>query len=198
MSSQGTDWGGTRRFPTTRWADMLAARESGSKAYLAAFNLFVGRYWKPIYCYIQRRGYDNEQAKDLTQEFLLSWFEGKTLGRADPARGHLRAFLLTCLVRFLIAYERRQHAQRRFPSAGLISIKKLARDCAELQEPDGSLTPEAIFNRQWALSVLDTAVRGLANVLREKRLHVHEEIFRRRIIEPLRGGARPPSLRELA
>jgi RNA polymerase sigma-70 factor (ECF subfamily) len=199
MASGDTDIGGTERtFPTTRWTDIIAAQNTGSGAYRTAFNLFVQRYWKPVYCYVRRRGYDNEQAKDLTQDFFLSWLEDKKLGRAKPARGHFRSFLLTCLEHFLIGQRRRERAQRRHPAEGVVSIEELAQKSGPAYEPDVGTTPEAAFDMAWTRSVLEGALEELARYCERHGLQVHYRILRRRMLDPILEGARLPPLGELA
>lgn len=199
MGSQDTDMGGSRkRFPTTRWTDVLAAQVTDTSQYHQAFGLFVRRYWKPVYCYIRRRGRSNEQAKDLTQEFFISWLEDRKLARADPQRGRFRTFILTCLQRFLIAQGRREHARRRLPPEGVVSIDRLVHESGELPQADDSLTPEAAFGRAWALSVLEAAVAEVERYCGDHSLQPHYEMLRRRLVMPVLEGADVPPLRLLA
>lgn len=86
-----TDVGGGRKsFPTTHWSQLAAVRDGMTAEHRDALNFLIRQYWKPVYCYLRRRGYGNEDAKDLVQEFFTSWLVKEVFGRADPARGRHR------------------------------------------------------------------------------------------------------------
>ena len=85
---------GRRGFATTRWSLVLAAGESSSDGSERALAELCARYWYPLYAYARRRGYDTEDARDLTQGFFAKLLEKRDLRTADPTRGRFRTFLL--------------------------------------------------------------------------------------------------------
>ena len=86
------------RFHTTAWTQLINLTRQDVKAARDELSGLLGRYWKPVYCYLRRKGHDNETAKDLTQGFFAEVVIGRNLARqADPARGKFRTFLLTAL-----------------------------------------------------------------------------------------------------
>ncbi|MBN1346315.1 MAG: hypothetical protein JXQ73_26745, partial [Phycisphaerae bacterium] len=98
--SDDTEMGeGGGRFPTTHWSLLAEVRGELTPAHRVVLNLMIERYWKPVYCYVRRRGFGNEDAKDLTQEFFSSWLQRDVFGRVDPSRGRFRSFMLACLDR---------------------------------------------------------------------------------------------------
>ena len=95
---QHTDMGGTRqRFLTTQWS-LIENIKAGQDKDKLLIGFLLQEYWKPVYCYLRRAGYDNEHAKDLTQAFFHEVVLNKDLvGRADKAKGRFRSFLLHAL-----------------------------------------------------------------------------------------------------
>lgn len=152
---------GRRGFATTRWSLVLAAGESGSSAAERALAELCGHYWYPLYAYARRRGYDTEDARDLTQAFLAKLLEKRDLRAADPKRGRFRTFLLSSMKNFLAGEWRKEHTLKR---GGDVEILPLDFDSAEESyglEPSHELSPEAIYERRWALGLLEHAVADL-------------------------------------
>jgi RNA polymerase sigma-70 factor (ECF subfamily) len=119
-------------------------------------------YWFPLYAYLRRHGYDTHQAEDHTQAFLAGLLEKHGLRLAEPKRGRFRSFLLAALKHFLANEHARAGAQKRGGGRKALSL-----DCenAEAQyalEPRDELSPEKLFERSWALTVLDRAMARLA------------------------------------
>jgi RNA polymerase sigma-70 factor (ECF subfamily) len=115
-----------------------------------------------LYAYLRRRGYPADEAQDLTQEFFVRVLEGRYLDRANPEKGRFRAFLLNSL-KFFVADERdRQRAHKR--GGGVVVPFEFSSGEERYQrEPAHGETPERIFERRWALSVLDRVVEKLRN-----------------------------------
>jgi RNA polymerase sigma factor (sigma-70 family) len=151
---------GASQFPTTRWTLVVAAGNPEQKDARAALVCLCEHYWYPLYAYLRRRGYTSDQAQDLTQDFFTRILEGRYLDRVDPERGRFRSFLLSSL-KFFVADERdRQRAQKR--GGGQVFPLELSSGEERYQrEPAHDETPERIFERQWALSVLDRVVERL-------------------------------------
>jgi RNA polymerase sigma-70 factor (ECF subfamily) len=151
---------GPSDFPTTRWTLVVAAADPQRKdAHSALVSLCEG-YWYPLYVYVRRRGYPADQAQDLTQEFFIRVLEGRYLDRADPEKGRFRAFLLSSMKFFLADEADRSRAQKRGGGA-VRSLEFSSGEDRYQREPAHDETPERIFERRWALSVLDRVVEKL-------------------------------------
>jgi RNA polymerase sigma factor (sigma-70 family) len=151
---------GGNEFPTTSWTLVVAAGDPRREDCRDALARLCENYWYPVYAYVRRRGYPADQAQDLTQEFFIRVLEGRYLNRADPEKGRFRSFLLTSLKFFAADEEDRKRAHKR----GGGRVVPLEISCGEeryQREPAHDETPERIFERRWALSVLDRVVEKL-------------------------------------
>lgn len=151
---------GESRFPTTRWTLVVAAGDPRRKEARSALVSLCENYWYPLYAYLRRRGYPADQAQDLTQEFFTRVLEGRYLDRADPEKGRFRFFLLTSLKFFVSDEEDRQRARKR-GGGQLVPLDFSSGEARYQREPAHGETPERIFERRWALSVLDRVVEKL-------------------------------------
>jgi RNA polymerase sigma factor (sigma-70 family) len=152
---------GRRQFATTRWSLVLAAGESHSERSERALAELCSQYWYPLYAYTRRRGYDPDDARDLTQAFFAKLLEKRDLRVADSRRGRFRTFLLSSLKNFLAGERRKEHSLKR---GGEIKVLSLDFDSAEENyraEPSHELSPEAIYERRWAFGLLERAVSDL-------------------------------------
>jgi DNA-directed RNA polymerase specialized sigma24 family protein len=144
-------------FATTRWTMVIAAGGSDAGAREKALADLCKAYWGPIFAYIRRRGYDVEQAKDLTQEFLGRVLEHDWLAGLTREGSKFRAFLLVAVKRFLAVEYERQTAQKRGGGAVALSL-----DSSEVVEPaSAEESPERAFDRRWALTVIERAAERL-------------------------------------
>ena len=151
-------------FETTRWSVVVAAGGDDSSAARAALATLCETYWYPLYAYVRRRGTSPDDARDLTQGFLASLLERRDFEHLHQERGRFRAFLLASLQHFVANEAARHRAQKR---GGDITFLPLAFDDAEGRyriEPEDSVTPETLYERRWALTVID---RVLADLRRE-------------------------------
>jgi RNA polymerase sigma factor (sigma-70 family) len=162
---------GSSRFPTTRWTVVVAAGDPHRKEARSALVSLCENYWYPLYAYLRRRGYSADQAQDLTQEFFMRVLEGRYLDRADPGKGRFRSFILTSLRFFVADEEDRQRAGKR--GGGMVVPLESGEERYQ-REPAHDETPERIFERRWALAVLDNVVEKLRN---EFVHHGHLEHF---------------------
>ena len=151
---------GSSQFPTTRWTMVVAAGDPHRKEARSALVSLCENYWYPLYAYLRRRGYAADQAQDLTQDFFIRILEGRYLDRADPEKGRFRSFLLTSLKFFVADEEDRQRAHKRGGGA-VVSLEFASGEERYQREPAHDETPERIFERRWALSVLDQVVEKL-------------------------------------
>lgn len=150
------------RFKTTHWSVVLAcSREDDTRQAQDALAKLFQTYWYPLYAYVRRRGYGEQDAQDLVQAFCLHLQEKHTLAKVDPQRGKFRTFLLTSLQNFLANEEARARAQKRGGGREMIFLD--AEDARERYrlEPRHNLTPEAIFETRWAHAVLEETLAGL-------------------------------------
>jgi RNA polymerase sigma factor (sigma-70 family) len=166
---------GRSDFPTTRWTLVVAASDPKRKEVRSALAFLCENYWYPLYAYLRRRGYPADQAQDLTQEFFIRVLEGRYLDRANPEKGRFRAFLLTSLKFFVADEEDRNRAQKRGGGA-LLPLEFSSGEERYQREPAHDETPERIFERRWALSVLDRVVQKLRD---EFARHGRPEHFER-------------------
>src|SRR5579871_410402 len=149
-------------FPTTRWTLVVAAAAPRRKEARSALSSLCESYWYPLYAYLRRRGYAADQAQDLTQEFFMRILEGRYLDRADPEKGRFRSFILTSL-KFFVADEEDRHCARKRGGGILVPLEFSSGEARYQREPAHDETPERIFERRWALSMLDRVVERLRN-----------------------------------
>jgi len=146
------------QFPPTRWSLILRAGSIPSPEARAALGELCEVYWYPIYAFIRRRGHDHHQALDHTQAFFHRLLDRNVVGAADQSRGRFRSFLLTACRNFLVDGYR---SEKRKEPVRVISIDG---DDAERRyriEPVDEMTPDRLFDREWALALLDCALTSL-------------------------------------
>lgn len=154
ITAQGT-------FHTTHWTVVLAAREADSAAAREALASLCATYWPPLYAFIRRQGATPHEAEDLTQEFFARFLERNPLEAVRPDAGKFRSFLLTCLKHFLSNERRRARTQKRGGGAPVVSLEADTAEAYYLEEAARGATPEVLFERRWAFTVLNTAMEQL-------------------------------------
>jgi len=140
---------------------VLAAAHDSRPDAQAALATLCETYWYPLYAYVRRVGYTAEDAQDLTQGFSAVLLEKRYVNAADRERGRFRSFLLTALRRFLAKEHDRAHAQKRGGKRKPMSLDLASGESRYALEPSHDVTPEAIHQRRWALTVLDTVLARL-------------------------------------
>ena len=148
------------QFPTTRWSLVVAAADSHRKDARSALVSLCEHYWYPLYAYLRRRGYPADDAQDLTQEFFIRVLEGRYLDRADPEKGRFRSFILTSL-KFFVADEADRDRARKRGGGRVVSLEFSSGVERYQRETAHDETPERIFERRWALSLLDRVIDEL-------------------------------------
>ena len=138
---------------------MLAAAGSDSQAARAALSSLCQTYWYPLYAYLRRRGLDPEDARDLTQGFLASLIERQDFAGLRQDRGRFRAFLLASLKHYLSNWLTRERTQKRGGGWQVIPLKNA--EGRYVVEPEDHATPETLFERRWALTVVDCLLADL-------------------------------------
>lgn len=153
-----SDW-----FTTTHWTVVLAAGQGGSPAAFQALERLCQTYWYPLYAYVRRQGYPPEDAQDLTQAFFERVLEKNYLAQVDRDRGRFRAFLLAALKHFLSDQRDHDRAAKRGGGKPLLPLDAQEGEERYLLEPPDPLTPEKLYERRWALTVLEQARVRLRN-----------------------------------
>ncbi len=149
------------RFPTTHWSRVVTAASRDASEAREALSGLCQAYWYPIYAYVRHRGHTPEQAQDLTQDFFAYILEHDLIAKADPARGRFRSFLRTVCARQLADCHDRQNAAKRGGGRSPLPIDPRDAECRYAREPAHELTPERIFDRTWALTLLCRVVERL-------------------------------------
>ncbi|HZR06927.1 MAG TPA: sigma-70 family RNA polymerase sigma factor [Candidatus Udaeobacter sp.] len=147
-------------FVTTQWSVVLAARGESAEAD-AALEKLCRTYWWPLYGFVRREGFRPEEAQDLTQAFFARLLERKDLETVRQERGRLRSYLLASIKNFLSKARDRQLTVKRGEGRPLVSLEDLlARERAD-QEPAHKLSADRIYERRWALTLLDQVMTRL-------------------------------------
>jgi DNA-directed RNA polymerase specialized sigma24 family protein len=192
-----TDMGGTSEaFLTTHWSLIENIDSEDSDKNRALLGLLLSKYWKPVYCYLRRKGYDNEKAKDLTQQFFYEAVFGRGLiQKADESKGRFRSFMLIALNRFLINIKHKETAQKRIPKDKLVQLDMV--DSIELPQSISTLVPEDSFNYAWVSSLLEDVLEEVEAKCHSEGKSVHWQVFCDRILQPIIDGTDPPSLKKI-
>jgi RNA polymerase sigma factor (sigma-70 family) len=142
-------------FTLTRWSVVLAAGSSNSSHARDALETLCRTYWHPIYAYVRRQGHSPHDAQDLTQDFFARLLRKNYLGGVDRAKGRFRSFLLICLKHFLANEWDKAGAKKRGAHPVLIPIDVQSAENSYGVEPAENTTAESIFDRRWALTLLE-------------------------------------------
>ena len=185
-------------FPRTRWSIVAAVKGDASGERQEALNFLAQRYWKPVYLYVRQRGYDEEQAKDLVQEFFLVALGKDLFAKADPAKGRFRNFILKSLQHFLANEHRDAHAKKRYPTQGFVGIHELGSEAGPIVVPKDTRTPDEAFHQNWLRELVLRVLRALELECQATGKETHFELLRQRIIAPVLEGTEAPSLHDLA
>ena len=153
-------------FATTRWTLVQQAGDAAHPGAAEALDYLCRVYWPPVYVYFRRKGLDTARAADLTQDFFARILENRYFEQARRERGSFRSFLLTCARNFLMNEWDRQRAQKRGGGAPLLPLDWGPVEERFQREPRHSLTPECIFEQEWARSLLHQALTRLEEDIR--------------------------------
>ena len=159
--SDDSDAGKGGQFATTCWSAVLLSAQSQAPGSDNAREEFCQLYWYPLYAFIRRRGYNADDARDLTQGFFLSILDRKTLKRATPEKGKFRSFLLASLKNYLLNVYQHENAIKRGGKIDFVSVDFSDGEDRYSREPSDALTPEKIFDANWAISLLAQALERL-------------------------------------
>jgi len=170
---ENTSYGGSNlQFQTTEWTKIV--NSAHGKSILA--ELYT-KYWRPVYSYLRRKGFSNEQAKDLIQGFFSEKVLGQQmLQKADRTRGKFRTFLLTSISNYAIDLNRKKRP-----------MKELDEGIEKSSDIDN---PETEFYIAWAKELLQSVLKELETECRNHDKIMHWEIFRAWLLEPDIGNGK--------
>jgi RNA polymerase sigma-70 factor (ECF subfamily) len=148
-------------FATTRWSLVAAARDRAAPPAREALAELCRAYWYPVYAFVRRCGHGHAEAEDLTQEFFARLLGKDALAAVDPARGRFRSFLLASCRHFLANQHDRERARKRGGGRPTLPLDFGGADDRYRREPAHDDTPEKLFERRWALALLDEVLARL-------------------------------------
>lgn len=146
---------GAASFATTRWSVVLRAGGESSREAETALGQLYETYWYPLYAFIRRQGHSPEAAQDFVQEVFLRFIEHNQLASVAPERGRFRSYLLTAVKHLLASDWQRQNRVKRGGGAPVVALDALAAEERYRIEPSDASTPERLYDRRWALALLD-------------------------------------------
>jgi RNA polymerase sigma-70 factor (ECF subfamily) len=177
---------GGERFAATRWSLVLAAGgDNDAAATRRALEELIRAYWFPLYAFARRAGQAPSEAEDAVQGFFARLLEKKYLAQVDRSKGRFRSFLLAAMKHFLAKERARDRARKRGGGRAAVALDAMDAEARYAVEPADEMTPERLFERQWALAVLEEVLGRLGGEYVEGgKGKLHEAI------EPcLTGGA---------
>jgi RNA polymerase sigma-70 factor (ECF subfamily) len=164
-------------FTSTHWSVVLAAGQDTSPEKSQALERLCRTYWYPLYAFVRRRGYPPHEAQDLTQSFFLRLLDKQYLKAVDRTKGKFRTFLLASLEHFLANEWRRSQAQKRGGKMTFISLDDDSAERQYLQVPGAGLSPEQLFEQQWATALLEQVLARLrAEFVAEGKRELFEQL----------------------
>ena len=147
---------------------MLAARDRAEPGADEALAGLCSLYWYPLYAYVRRRGHGADEAHDLTQEFFARLLERDFLAGVDRGKGKFRAFLLAACSHFLANERDRVRAKKRGGGRAILSLSAADAEGRYSAEPADALTPEKLFERRWAMALLQQVMTRLRDEFEAK------------------------------
>jgi RNA polymerase sigma-70 factor (ECF subfamily) len=188
--------GGADGFQITRWTEILRARTDHAGRRREVVGEVLAKYWRPVYCYLRRKGRQDAEAMDLTQGFFHEVVLGRGLiQQADPMIGKFRTFLLTALNRYVTSVHRAETAQKRRPAEGMVHLDGF--ESAGAFEPASYGTPDDAFHYAWAQHLLDEVLAEVRGDCCRNGHEAHWAVFQARVLGPIMAGAEPLPLPDL-
>jgi len=167
----------TSRFATTHWSMVLAAGSPESTRYQEALEELCRTYWFPLYAFLRRRGCDTHQAEDYIQAFFARMLEKHSLNAVDVKPGKFRSFLLASLKNFVANEIDRVQAQKRGGGRTILNLDFGNAERQYISEPSHEMSPEKLFEKSWAITVLEHAMNQLeAEFASSKKLSLFDHL----------------------
>jgi RNA polymerase sigma-70 factor (ECF subfamily) len=161
MSTRASSNDAPGLFPQTRWSLVLAATRHDSPESSAALEIICRAYWRPLYAYVRHCGYPPHDAQDLTQEFFALLLQKRWLEIADREKGRLRTFLIVALKNFMRKQWRRESAQKRGGGQAHVPMDTQFAESRYAEDAPAQRDPDEVFDRQWALTLLELTLQRL-------------------------------------
>lgn len=188
-------------FATTAWSVVIKAGQNQCSESHQAMETLCAEYWYPLYAYLRRKGLARQEAEELTQAFFAHLLERNRLGTADPLKGRFRSFLLTSLNHFMIQDWRKKNALKRGGDVQTLPIDFGDADQRYSHEPVEALTAEKLFERKWAIQILQRVLDQLQIQYEERGRSELFEALKPRLISvdpgPLRDVAAKLGMNEI-
>jgi len=192
-----TDMGGSREaFLTTQWSliENIKADQDRDKILI---DFLLRQYWKPVYCYLRKKGCDNERAKDLTQDFFHEVVLNRDMvGRADRTRGRFRSFLLFALNEYLTKKNIKERAHKRLRKGKLVSLE--IAEAPTLPQSVERASAEESYHYAWLSTLLERVIAEVRAECYREGMETHYVLFHQRIVKPIMSGQSPKSLTDLS
>ena len=160
-SSEQPVFGRTATFATTHWSVVLAAGQGESTRAAAALEQLCCTYWYPLFAFVRRYGYNQEDAQDVVQEFFARLLAKDYLARANPHKGRFRSFLLTALKNLLCDEHDKASRLKHGGGQAILSLDAQVAEDRYRLEPADAHTPEQLYERSWAAALLERAAGRL-------------------------------------
>jgi len=188
--------GANTAFPSTRWSVILNAKTNNLTRRQGIISNLAQAYWKPVYCFIRKRGYSNDDAKEFTQQFFCDVvLDGKILERADSRLGSFRGLLIVTLKRFLINADAWKSRKKRCPETGVIHLDPTKLVDLNIHSPVA--TPEEAFYHQWIRDLLDSVLAEIQEEYCGSGRSAYWQVFSQRVLLPIMEGSKPIPLEKM-
>lgn len=188
--------GKTEEFLTTHWSEIHDAQTPDQTRQREIIGRLLARYWKPVYCYLRQKGYDNERSKDLTQGFFQEIVLGRNLIlQSKQTKGRFRTFLLTALDHYVTDVYRQETAQKRIPTGHIIQMKTA--DLFNLPAAQAKAPPDRVFYYAWVANLLEEVLAKVEDEFYSTDKATYWEVFREKVLAPILENVKAPSLKEI-
>jgi RNA polymerase sigma-70 factor (ECF subfamily) len=174
-------------FATTRWSVVAAASRLDSSRAVDALEKLCRTYWYPLYAFVRRLGRQPHDAEDLVQGFFMVCFEKNYLGAADQNKGRFRSFLLIALKGFLANEQDKAFAHKRGGAQVRVALDALSAEQRYALEPADQLSPDKLYDRRWALTLLEQVMARLQSEQASAGRGAMFEQFKEFLTSPGRG-----------
>jgi DNA-directed RNA polymerase specialized sigma24 family protein len=188
--------GAGSQFKATQWSRILNAKTKNETRRRMILNNLTETYWKPVYCYLRSKGFDNDAAKDLTQDFFLKIVLGRDLiQKADQSKGKFRNFILVALERYVVSTLRYEGRIKRGGCANVIHME--APDLANIEISESAPDPNHAFCYAWVSTLLDQVLAEIKEEYCSTQRAIHWEVFHLRVLAPIFENTKVPSYNEI-